>query len=88
VQRKLSRSSTTLSSRRAGRYGVHSTGSFRVHVAFAAYTVVIMFGWDFETKVLLGLPVLVTVKLLDADYLFESIVMELSINFISRDFSR
>jgi hypothetical protein len=47
-----------------------------------------MFGWDFETKVLLGLPVLVTVKLLDADYLFESIVMELSFNFISRDFSR
>lgn len=59
-----------------------------MHVAFAAYTVVIMFGWDFETKVLLGLPVLVTVKLLDADYLFEGVVMELSFNFISRDFSR
>lgn len=58
-----------------------------MHVAFAAYTVVIMFGWDFETKVLLGLPVPVTVKLLDADYLFESVVMELSFNFISRDFS-
>lgn len=59
-----------------------------MHVAFAAYIVVTMFGWDFETKVLLGLPVLVTVKLLDADYLFEGVVMELSFNFISRDFSR
>lgn len=59
-----------------------------MHVAFATYIVVTMFGWDFETKVLLGLPVLVTVKLLDADYLFEGVVMELSFNFISRDFSR
>lgn len=52
-----------------------------------ASVVVAMVGWDFEAKVLLGLPVLVMVTSSGAVHLLDGVAMELSFNSTSRGFS-